>query len=180
MNIPPERIIDELYSAFLQLFKYKQNDLIYNGCIPLKDDKDEEGYSLDFFGHYFEINGVKYMANVENSISKFGYNDISEIGSNAEYVDSYAAQIFKTDHSMFVYDNVSYTMTFTFDKNTGNLLDLFDLEKRVGNKMKDLDCNYLFTSNSKQFGKFLYEPYVVERNFKYITEGFHCSDIFEE
>lgn len=74
-----QKIVNEAYSVFIQMYNSRYPDIYFNGdCVELDQNGIEFGVK-DTYGHYMIVNNKDYYAiNVHSSIENLGYNNYEQ------------------------------------------------------------------------------------------------------
>ena len=143
----------ELYNAFYYLYKYKGNDILYNG------DDGNEGTETDCFGHYFEYNGRKYAVNA-GPPEDYGYTPYKPENCCAICVYRFIS------NKVFAYENADASIQFSFNLKTEKLSEVFEIERKGSDWSLQAtfeECDNISIEQIEIDG---------EASFNYITEGF--------
>ena len=154
-----QKIVNEAYSVFIQMYNSRYPDIYFNGdCVELDQNGIEFGVK-DTYGHYMIVNNKDYYAiNVHSSIENLGYNNYrnkdSEIG----------VEIIKFKGNLFSDDQRRYCITLQVNPDSGEFIELFDAEAYYENG--------IFTATYEQLLKIKPEP-IESMKFEYLCSGFH-------
>lgn len=157
-----QRIVNEAYKVFTQMYNSCYPDIYFNGnCIEIDENGDELDAS-DTYGHYMIVNRKDYYAiNVHSSIEDLGYNNYK----NAD--PEIGVEIIKFKGNLFSDDQQRYCVTLQVNPDSGEFIEFFDVEVYYETGT--------FSATDEQLLK-IKPDHIELRKFEYLCSGFHHED----
>lgn len=164
-----QKLVNEAYWVFTQLYGIKYPDIFYNGG---NIEYDEDGHAHiceDTFGHYIIVNDHDYYAvNIDDSIEKFGF---------CNYKDAYpeaAVEVIKFKGNLFANNQVRYCVDFQVNPVNGEFIEAFEV-------FANYSSGRLFSPDRNLLD---IKPQNIDMGaFEYLCEGFHresYDDLYDE